>query len=80
MTDIIYTEQEGETMGDDGLPITLQIVLGSLVVHIEEMLDEADPNARNFDERTIRSLIEGEELQEWLDGLRKQAFLPVKRK
>ena len=67
-------------MGDDGFPITLRVVLGSLVVHVEEMLDEMDPSARNFDERTIRSLLEGEELQEWLEGLRKQALLPVKRK
>lgn len=63
----------------DKLSFSLLVTLGSIVVHVEEMLDETNPNSRHFDEMAIRTLLQNTELQTWLEGLQRQALLPVKR-
>ena len=67
-------------MTTDKLSLPLLVTLGSLAVHVEEMLDETNPNTRHFDEMAVRTLLQNTELQTWLEELRKQALLPVKRR
>ena len=50
--------------------------LGSIIVHVEEATG-ADGHA--YDLIATRQLIADREVQEWLDGMRKAAMLPVKR-
>lgn len=58
-------------------PITLACTLGSLAVHIEEMLDNTDPATILFDRAAIRTLLGNPELREWIDEM--GAMLPQKR-
>ena len=66
-------------MGNQEISLGLAIVLGSLAVHIEEMLDSTDPSTRPFDEAAIRTLLADSELRRWLEKMDKMALLPVKR-
>lgn len=50
--------------------------LGSLVVHCEEA---ASAKGHAFDKMAIDSIVNDREVQDWLDGMRKMALLPVKR-
>lgn len=53
------------------------IKLGSLAVHVEEMLsDDGHP----FDVSAIKALLSDPELQEWFAAMNKLALLLVKRK
>jgi hypothetical protein len=51
--------------------------LGSIVVHMEE-LHSAD--GHEFDKAALDQLLIDPEVQEWIEGLRKMAMVPVKRK
>ena len=66
-------------MNDETISIVLAITLGSLAVHIEEMLDSTDPATQPFDEVAIRTLLDNEELKEWLIKMDGMALLPKKR-
>lgn len=50
--------------------------VGSILVHLEE---SSGPLGHAFDVIALRQLAADAEVQEWLDGLRKLAMVPVKR-
>lgn len=66
-------------MAETEISFGLAVILGSLTVHIEEMLDSNDPSTRPFDEAAIRTLLADSELKQWLGKMDKMALLPVKR-
>lgn len=49
--------------------------LGSLVYHLEELLDTGHP----FDRQAAKSLREDPDVEEWFAQMRGLAMLPVKR-
>lgn len=57
-------------------PATTLIKLGSLAVHIEELLS---PGGHEVDRSAIEGLLADEEVRSWLKGMDDMAFLPVKR-
>ena len=61
------------------LPDSLTIKLASLVVHIEEFMQETDPQTADFDLHAIKGLLLDPEVREFLDHPRNTALLPVKR-
>ena len=61
------------------ISLVLAVTLGSLAVHIEEMLDSIDGRTRPFDEAAIRTLLDNGELKEWLTKMDGMALLPKKR-
>ena len=66
-------------MADPHISLGLAVILGSLAVHVEEMLDSNDPTTQPFDEAAIRTLLADSELKRWLGKMGKMALLPVKR-
>jgi hypothetical protein len=58
------------------LTLGLAAKLGSLIVHVEEGISA---KGHPFDAVTVKSMLADQEIQEWLDSLRKLALLPVKR-
>jgi hypothetical protein len=50
--------------------------LGSIAAHAEEYFS---PGGHPFDAEAIKSAMSQPEVQAWLEGMRKAAFLPVKR-
>jgi hypothetical protein len=50
--------------------------LGSIAVHAEEMLE---PLGHGFDRLALLSVLQDPDVQEWLEGMRGLAMLPVKR-
>lgn len=56
--------------------VTLLVKLGSLVVHVEEMLSA---KGHDIDKTAIEGLLSDSEVKEWLKQMGKGAFLPVKR-
>lgn len=54
----------------------LLIKLGSIIVHQQELNSS---NGHYLDKVTLDSLLEDEEVKEWMKGMDKMAFLPVKR-
>lgn len=57
-------------------PITLLVKLGSIAVHLEEILS---PSGHIFDRHALQTLWDDEEVKEWLAQMNKMAMLPVKR-
>ena len=57
-------------------PATLLVKLGSLAVHIEEMLSE---KGHRFDMSAIESILGDPEVKAWLKEMGKMALLPVRR-
>ena len=57
-------------------PASLLCKLGSIVVHVEEMLSD---DGHEFDKAAIESLLKDYEVAEWLVGMEDLAMLPVKR-
>jgi len=55
---------------------TLLCKLGSIVVHVDEMLS---PGGHGFDIEAIRGLLKDVEVAEWLKSMDKMAMLPKKR-
>lgn len=56
--------------------VTLLVKLGSLVVHVEEMLSA---KGHHIDKTAIEGLLNDSEVKAWLKQMDKGAFLPVKR-
>lgn len=56
--------------------ISVLCKLGSIVVHVDEA---TSPDGHQFDTVALKGLIADPEVSAWLDGMRKAAFLPVKR-
>ncbi len=54
------------------LPLLMK--LGSIVVHVEEMLS---PQGHEIDRRTILSLLSDDEVQQWIRAM--GVYMPVKR-
>lgn len=65
----------------DGLPFGTALKLASLAVHAEEHLDtfRVNPPAAQFDEASLRSLLEDPEVRAVLDDPANKVFLPVRR-
>lgn len=58
-------------------PVALIAKLGSILVHVEEGLSDA---GHHFDWTATRSLLSDREVQQWIEGLRAHALVPVKRR
>ncbi|MDE2106936.1 MAG: hypothetical protein KGL39_57510 [Patescibacteria group bacterium] len=54
----------------------LLVKLGSLIVHLEELLSS---NGHEFDKCAIDTLQADKEVQQWFKAMHKLAMLPVKR-
>jgi hypothetical protein len=52
------------------------VKLGYIIVHFEEMVS---PTGHAFDKTAAEVLFRDPEVKEWLEGMGKMAFLPVKR-
>lgn len=66
-------------MAKDVLKPTAQLLikLGSIIVHQQEL---NSPDGHYMDKSALDSLLGDEEVKEWMAGMDKMAFLPVKRK
>jgi hypothetical protein len=51
--------------------------IGSILVHVEEGSGEG---GHAYDWHAVRTLLADREVQEWLDGMRSKALVPVKRR
>lgn len=58
-------------------PASLLVKLGSIAVHVDEMLS---PDGHAFDREAIKSLLTDPEVIEWTAAMDKLAFLPKKRR
>lgn len=56
--------------------LTLLVKLGSLIVHIEEMLSET---GHHFDISVIKTALADPELKTWIIQMNELALLPLKR-
>jgi len=56
--------------------VSMAVKLGSIAVHVEELLSS---NGHEFDTAALKTLLDDAEVKEWLDAMSKKAFLPVKR-
>ena len=56
--------------------VTLLVKLGSIAVHVDELLS---PNGHHFDKVALDQLMRDQEVVEWLSEMNKMAMLPVKR-
>lgn len=56
--------------------VPLLVKLGSLAVHIEEMLS---PTGHEYDRAAIDTILTDLEVAAWLAAMGKMGFLPVKR-
>ena len=56
--------------------VTLLVKLGSLAVHVDEMLS---PQGHPYDRQVVGDLLEDAEVAAWLEQMDKAAFLPKKR-
>ncbi len=58
------------------LPLSLQMKLGSIAVHAEEMLS---PSGHHFDRTVLEGLLKDPEVVEWLALMDASALIPKKR-
>lgn len=56
--------------------VPLLVKLGSIAVHVEEMMSA---KGHRFDRAAIQTLLDDEEVIEWRKAMDKMAMLPVKR-
>lgn len=56
--------------------VALLVKLGSIAVHVEEMMS---PKGHHFDRAALRTLLDDQEVIEWRKAMDKMAMLPVKR-
>lgn len=56
--------------------MSLMVKLGSIVVHVEEMMS---PTGHGFDRVALEGLLNDAEVKDWLKAMDKLAMLPVKR-
>lgn len=57
-------------------PTSLLVKLGSIAVHVEEMLS---PNGHEFDRVVTQALISDPEVREWIKEMDALALMPKKR-
>jgi hypothetical protein len=57
--------------------ITLLVKLGSIAVHVEEILNPK--KGHYFDRYALQTLWDDPEVKEWLAQMNKMAMIPVKR-
>jgi len=57
-------------------PIPLLVKLGSIAVHVDEMLSV---HGHEFDKVALQQLLADAEVKEWIAAMTKLAMLPVKR-
>jgi hypothetical protein len=57
-------------------PLGLLVKLGSIVVHVDEMLS---PLGHGYDKLTVQASLQDPEVREWIAEMTRQALLPVKR-
>lgn len=57
-------------------PASLLCKLGSIAVHVEEMLSN---DGHEFDKVAVEALLKDYEVVEWLGGMTDLAMLPLKR-
>lgn len=55
---------------------SILIKLGSIAVHIDEMLSA---KGHDFDRHALNTVLYDPEIKEWLRAMEKLAFLPLKR-
>lgn len=58
-------------------PVTLLVKLGSIAVHVEELLS---PAGHDYDREAIKSLLADPEIKDWIAAMDKMAFMPKKRR
>lgn len=56
--------------------VSMAVKLGSIAVHAQELLS---PKRHEVDVAALRTLLEDQEVTQWLDAMSKMAFLPVRR-
>lgn len=56
--------------------IPLLVKLGSIAVHVEELLS---PTGHHFDRAALKTLLDDQEVIDWRKAMDKMAMLPVKR-
>lgn len=56
---------------------TLLVKLGSIAVHVEELLS---PDGHNFDRVALNDLLRDPEVAAWRESMDAMALLPVKRR
>lgn len=63
---------------DDAMKPQMSVLvkLGSIAVHVEEMLS---PKGHEFDKAAIQTLLDDPEVREWLAAMDAMSFLPKKR-
>lgn len=66
-------------MESKSLSLSLQVKLGSIAVHVAELLDPKAIRGHMHDEAAIRSLLEDSEVIAWLKTMDSQGFLPKPR-
>lgn len=57
-------------------PISILIKMGSIAVHVEELLSK---DGHEFDKVALDSLLSDPEVKEWMAEMSKLALLPLKR-
>lgn len=60
----------------ENLPVALLVKLGSIAVHVDEMMS---PDGHQFDKTTLEVLLRDAEVVEWLAAMDKLALIPRKR-
>lgn len=58
------------------LSAALLCKLGSIVVHVEEMMS---PEGHHYDKLALENLLADSEVREWIEAMDKLAMLPKKR-
>ena len=58
-------------------PLTILVKLGSIAVHVDEMLSD---NGHPFDDIAVHSLLSDPELIDWMALMDAAGFLPKKRR
>lgn len=56
--------------------VSLIVKLGSIAVHVEEMLS---PKGHTFDRAALQTLLDDAEVKDWIAQMNAMAMLPVKR-
>jgi hypothetical protein len=57
-------------------PVTVLVKLGSIAVHVDEMLS---PRGHPVDKVALQTLLDDAELKDWLAQMSAMAMLPLKR-
>ena len=72
MDDDTYLNREGKRVGAPIPSLSVAVKLGSIAVHVEEMLS---PTRHRYDVSALSTILEDAELRAWLDEMGKLALL-----